>query len=74
MKVGFTGNRIGMSDYQIAELTELFSIYEIDQLHHGDCVGADAETHDIAKDMGLSTWSSTHRWTRGSGHGRKATR
>jgi hypothetical protein len=53
LKIGFTGARMGMSVNQILEVTELLSIYRVVELHHGDCVGADAEVHAIAKGMDI---------------------
>ncbi len=53
IRIGFTGTRMGMTADQIAVATEILSTYGVDELHHGDCVGADAEVHDIAKDMGI---------------------
>ena len=53
MIVGFTGSSEGMSDDQIKELWHWLGIYaDVEnefEFHHGDCVGADAEAHDIAK-------------------------
>lgn len=53
MKVGFSGSSKGMSDDQIKELWSWLGIYknieyEV-EFHHGDCVGADSEAHDLAK-------------------------
>lgn len=50
MKVGFTGTQRGMSAKQLVALTELFAKYrdKITEFHHGDCIGADRQAHDIA--------------------------
>lgn len=54
--VGFTGTREGMTEYQKAALRMAMLAAGLDNvtniLHHGDCVGADAEAHDIAVELG----------------------
>lgn len=55
--VGFTGTRTGLTLEQRTNLRK-----ELRQLrmngatvfHHGDCIGADAEAHDIAKALGFA--------------------
>lgn len=49
MKIGFTGSRHGMTDEQKSTLTTLFSLTTAKEFHHGDCVGADGEAHDIVR-------------------------
>jgi hypothetical protein len=56
MIIGFTGTQQGMTDKQKKELTSLlvhlYGNYEYRIFIHGDCIGADAEAHDIAKGLG----------------------
>lgn len=59
MNIGFTGTRHGMTEHQkeyvarlVTKAPVLGSVGEALLLHHGDCVGADAEMHDL--------WVNTH--------------
>lgn len=52
MKVGFTGTRNGCTIEQLEALRELFNLYEIEEGHHGDCIGADNDFHTIAREYG----------------------
>ena len=48
MKVGFTGTQQGMNEAQLIQLNNLiFRWYSVEEAHHGDCTGADAEFHKI---------------------------
>lgn len=53
MKVGFTGTSHGMTDAQRATVTRLLHGLEPNEVHHGDCIGSDAEFHYIAVAMNL---------------------
>lgn len=54
--VGFTGTRFGASELQLASMRRLLS--ELAQragavvAHHGDCIGADAQFHAAARELG----------------------
>ena len=53
MKIGFTGNRHGMTENQKKQFNELIISLGGSEFHHGDCVGSDAEAHDMAFEQKL---------------------
>lgn len=54
LHVGFTGTRLGMTDLQKIAVREHFDNNKsIVYLHHGDCLGADAEAHLEAVYFGI---------------------
>lgn len=50
--VGFTGTRQGMTEGQKLNLGKLLQSLKWEVLHHGDCMGADEQSHEIAKISG----------------------
>lgn len=53
MKVGVTATQEGATDQQLREFRLLLIQLGATELHHGDCVGGDAQAHAIARDLGL---------------------
>ena len=54
--VGFTGTRDGMQPNQKLELAEYLRFLKeqgYTHLHHGDCIGADAQAAKLAKELGF---------------------
>jgi hypothetical protein len=49
--VGFTGTQAGMTPQQRARLGQLLQGRQV-EFHHGDCIGADAEAHEVALAFG----------------------
>lgn len=54
--VAFTGTQIGMTKAQKKAFKSLLQAMKPKVFIHGDCIGADAEAHDIAEELGLEIW------------------
>jgi hypothetical protein len=54
MIIGMTGARDGMTEEQKKTFARGIAHFKATTLHHGDCIGADADAHDIASAEGLS--------------------
>lgn len=56
MIIGFTGTRLGWTDVQGGIIHDfLTDQIQIDEFHHGDCVGSDFEAHKIVTVLGIET-------------------
>lgn len=48
MKLGFTGSREGMTDEQKETVRRLLHELKPSEVHHGDCIGADAQFAELS--------------------------
>lgn len=53
MNVGFTGTREGMTNEQAITVSNILVSVTVDKVHHGDCIGADADFHRLARGLKL---------------------
>lgn len=50
MRVGFTGTQLGTTPQQLSSLwIVLGQLKPVEEFHHGDCIGSDAEAHDLVR-------------------------
>lgn len=49
MKIGFLGTLRGFTPLQRDAFIDLIKSMDIDEFHHGDCIGSDEQAHDIIR-------------------------
>lgn len=53
MKIGMTGNRNGISQHALVELNKILESNNVSEAHHGDCIGADTNFHNVCKSLNI---------------------
>lgn len=53
MILGFSGTQVGMTAKQQERLLWFLVELEPEQVHHGDCIGADEQFHRLARSLGI---------------------
>ena len=65
MKYGFTGTRSGLTDSQKNNIITLLTNDILDgksiEVHHGDCIGADKDFHDICNTL-ISDYNKLNKY------------
>lgn len=60
MILGFTGTQNGMTRAQKATFWDLITSLCPSEFHHGDCIGADEQAHNIVRDTSIPTYIVSH--------------
>ena len=50
IKIGFTGNRYGLTSEQKIQITSILDKYDNLIVSHGDCIGSDTDFHNLCID------------------------
>jgi hypothetical protein len=60
MRLGITGTRRGMSEAQNFRVSQFLRVLQPDASIHGDAIGADAEFHDLSRELVKNPWIIIH--------------
>jgi len=55
MKLGMSGTQRGLSETRKKQVENFISENDIEEAHHGDCIGADYDFHQICVESGIKT-------------------
>lgn len=58
--MGVTGTHLGATQAQQIVLRSLIQFLKPDEFHHGDCIGVDAEFHDIVRECLQTSYIVVH--------------
>ena len=53
MIYGFTGTRNGLNENQKCQIIKLLNDNNITEAHHGDCIGADTDFHNLCQSKNI---------------------
>lgn len=53
MNLGMTGSRDGITNYALNSFLDYIKTIQINEAHHGDCIGADALFHNIMLSLNI---------------------
>lgn len=56
MILGVTGSRSGITKNQVKKLNLFLDQHDIQELHHGDCIGADQTIHNISVNRNINVY------------------
>lgn len=59
MKLGMSGSQGGVSEFRVTHMYKFLCENIIEEVNHGDCVGADAHFHKSTQDMDIDIVDST---------------
>lgn len=60
LNIGFTGTQHGMTEAQQLRFRAILGLLTVDTFHHGDCIGADSQVHDIVLEKSPRTHLIIH--------------
>jgi hypothetical protein len=56
MRAGITATQIGINTFQREKLKHILVTKNVNTLIHGDCIGGDAASHEVARALGIAVY------------------